>query len=441
MFKENMRIDCLFLLIVVTAMTACTEEPNTIDSDFFNEESFEITFVDTLELITSTVQFDSLPTSHTGRLLFGYGEDEKLGKIKSTVFFNVGLDSTYELDQSISVYDSITLFLEFDGYYYYDTLQPQGYSLYGLKEELQFREETGLLYNTSYSELPPASYLEDSLLGSLSVRPRPSRDEGVEVRLSDEMGEALIQLAFEGSEIMSDASEFSEYFNGFVLVPDSLQSNSIVGFTPTSQLRLYYQDKSSIPSQQKYLEFSIGTKPYFSQITYDRTNTKLGELITLEEELDSDVTDNELYIQSGVGLGLKVMIPNIKDLIFSSDDFFISSAILTLRPVNNSFDGGTPLPRDVITYIIDEDNEILGSLEQQLLFQEDLELGRDTKYEANVVSFIKSQIQIDEFNENALLLTPPDSIFRSTVDRVYMGDPESSYQMELRVLYISLIED
>lgn len=422
-------------------LLACTEDPNTIDTNFFNDESFEITYIDTVGLITSTIQFDSLPTSHTGRLLFGYSEDEKLGKIKSTGFFKVGLDSAYELDQSVSVYDSLTLYLEFDGYYYYDTLQKQAYTLYGLNKELDYREETGLLYNTSYTELPLTSFLAGEPIGSLSIAPRPIKDKAVEIRLSDEVGQELIQLAFDGSEIISIASEFSEYFNGFALVPDSLNSNSIIGFSTNSQLRLYYQDKAVIPSEQKYLEFSIGNEPYFSQITYDRSTTKLSQLLTLEDDLSSAVTDDEVYMQAGVGLGIKVQIPNIKELIFSDDDFFISSAILTLRPINNSYGSGTPLPEDIIVYTIDDKNEIFSNLEDPVVFLEDNELDRDTKYEANVISFIKSQLQIDEFNENALLLAPTDSIFRSTVDRIIVGDGENKYQMELTVLYISLIED
>ena len=227
----------LVSIILTTGLIACAEDPNTIDTDFFNNESFEITYIDTVGLVTSTIQFDCLQTSQTGRILFGYGEDEKLGKIRSTGFFKVGLDSTYELDEEIAVYDSMTLYLELDGYYYYDTLQEQGYTLYGLREELELDDETGLLYNTTFSELLPSDYLEDEPLGRYTIAPRPVRDDEVEFRLSDEFGKELIQLAFESSEVLSNASEFSEYLNGFALVPDSSHSNSILGFSTNSQLR------------------------------------------------------------------------------------------------------------------------------------------------------------------------------------------------------------
>ena len=442
MDKTFMLVRSLLLSIIVAiGLAACIEDPNTIDTDFFDNESFEITFVDTVALVTSTIQFDCLQTSQTGRILFGYSEDEKLGKIRSTGFFKVGLDSTYELDEEFAVYDSMTLYLEFDGYYYYDTLQEQAYTLYSLTEELEYDDETGHLYNTTFRELPPASYLEGEPLGTYSTTPRPFRDDEVEFRLSDELGMELMQLAFEGSEILSSALEFSEYLNGFALVPDSLQSNCIIGFSTNSQLRVYYQDKSITPTDQRYLAFSIGDEPYFSQITYDRSDTRLDELVTLEADLVSEATDNEAYIQAGIGLGLKVRIPNIKELIFASDDFFINNAVLTLRPINNSYGLGTPLPRDLIVYVIDEENEIIGGLENRVILFEDIILDRNTRYEVNVTPFINSQLEIDEFNENALLLIPPDSLFNSTVDRLLVGDAENEYVMELTVLYVSLIEE
>ena len=431
----------LLALITATGLLACMEDPNTIDTDFFNDESFEITYVDTIELVTSTIQFDSLQTSRIGRILFGYAEDERLGKIKATSFFEVGLDSTYELNEDVAVYDSITLYLELDGYYYYDTLPEQVYTLYALMDELDYDDETGHLYNTTFSELSPDSYLEREPLGSIKISPRPYRDDEVEFRISDTLGRELIQLAYEGSEILSSSIEFSEYLRGFALVPDTLQSNSIIGFSTNSQLRVYYEDQSAIPNDQKYLTFSINQEPYFSQITYDRSTTRLHELVTREEDLNSSATDNEAYMQAGAGLGIKIRIPHIRELIFASDDFFINNAVLTLRPINNSYGPGTPLPQNLIVYIIDEDNEIIGGLENRVVLFEDIVLDRETRYEINVTAFINSQLAIEEFNENALMILPPDSLFNGTVDRLSIGDALNEYAMELTVLYISLIED
>ena len=442
MDKPRILVKSLWLSIIMPlVLMACIEDPNTINTDFFNDESFEITYVDTMELVTSTIQFDCLQTSRTGRILFGYAEDETLGKLKSTGFFEVGLDATYALDEDVAVYDSITLYLEFDGYYYYDTLQEQVYTLYSLTDELEYDDETGFLYNTTFRELSPDRYLESEPLGSYNISPRPFRDDEVEFRISDALGRELIQLAYDGSEILSNAIEFSEYLKGFALVPDSLQSNSIIGFSTNSQLRIYYQDKSVIPTDQKYLTFSIGDEPYFSQIIYDRSDTRLSELFTLEEDLNSTVTDNEVYMQAGAGLGIKIRIPHISALIFAGDDFFINNAVLTLRPINHSYGTGTPLPENLIVYVIDEENEIIGGLENPVRLLEDIVLDRETRYEINVTPFINSQLDIDEFNENALLIMPPDSLFNSTVNRLFIGDSSHEYVMELTVLYISLVED
>ena len=262
-----------------------------------------------------------------------------------------------------------------------------------------------------------------------------------EFRISDTLGRELIQLAYEGSEILSSSIEFSEYLRGFALVPDTLQSNSIIGFSTNSQLRVYYEDQSAIPNDQKYLTFSINQEPYFSQITYDRSTTRLHELVTREEDLNSSATDNEAYMQAGAGLGIKIRIPHIRELIFASDDFFINNAVLTLRPINNSYGPGTPLPQNLIVYIIDEDNEIIGGLENRVVLFEDIVLDRETRYEINVTPFINSQLEIEEFNENALMILPPDSLFIGTVDRLFIGDALNEYAMELTVLYISLVED
>lgn len=76
---------------MVLSLVSCTKEPSEIGSNFFEGGSLILSEVDTITIKASTILFDSLATSDATRLLVGAHDDENLGFLSATSFFQVGI--------------------------------------------------------------------------------------------------------------------------------------------------------------------------------------------------------------------------------------------------------------------------------------------------------------------------------------------------------------
>ncbi|MEQ8533946.1 MAG: DUF4270 family protein, partial [Imperialibacter sp.] len=95
-----------------------------VSVDLIDDITPDFIIIDTLTLDVSTVRLDSFVTSDTERLLVGRYEDEYIGEITSTSFFEVAYQDYSFYPPAASRFDSLTLVLYYD-YNYFDTLQTQ----------------------------------------------------------------------------------------------------------------------------------------------------------------------------------------------------------------------------------------------------------------------------------------------------------------------------
>jgi hypothetical protein len=411
--------------------TGCNDQ-SEIGTDFLQEGSFSVLYTDTLSMKVSTVIFDSLATSGSGRLLIGKVDDPQLGIIRSSSYFQVAPTITAALDQNIS-YDYLALHLNYDHYSYYDTTRALTLSAFEVDEDIE-QEDDGKLYNNRSFKIKQVNG-NAIPLGSVTFAPNPIRQDTLEIKLSDQLGEELLKLAIAGDTKVTTKREFLDFFKGILLTAENSANACFLGFKPTASLRLYYIDNNLTPRDQRYIDFPIGNNIYFNQIYSDRSATSLKNLATLEDRLSSSVSDNTTYLQAGVGLGIRVEIPHLRSILQFDKDLIISQAVIKIKPLNYSYDNSenTPLSRAFSVYAVDKFNDLLKSYQSSLsLFNDEL-LDRDTHYAADITDFVKTQLRIVEKNENALLFFPQSP--GSTVNRVYAGDANNKYTMELRVYY------
>lgn len=429
----------LFIIIAFYFLSSCNDS-NELGADFFPDESFEVSIVDTATLELSSLLYDSLPTRQTGRLLVGYHEDEQFGKISASAYFQVAMQSatSYFLDAKTTRYDSITLAIKYDGYSIYDTNQIQTLRVHRLLEDVEIPDDDTSFYNTSRLNY------EAQPLGQISFYPRPRRGGALEIRLSNSLGTALYDYAITEEETVKEQDKFRDFLKGFVLIPDDSKNGAILGFSITSELRLYYRDNSRLPATQEKLTFvmtgddyTIEAGTYFNHIESDRKGTALEKLQIFESPLLSKSTDSEVFIQAGIGIAARLEMPYLRNLIQANDNFLISKAILEFYPIQDTKNENVLIPNLLSALWVDEDNQLVSSTTFTAALNTDREFDRDTYYEMDVTSFVKTQIAIERYNENALLFQL-SSDYRTSLNRVIFGDAQHSQKMKLKIYLISI---
>ncbi len=423
--------------LVFLQMVLCwgCNPPTEIGASFFEEESFEIHLVDSMQLLSYTIQADSLPTGRLNRLLVGHRDDPQLGKIQAKAHLQFGLDESLEaLDPRFDVLDSITLVLHYDNYFFGDTNALQGIYVYQLTEELTPKADNFDFYNSDdYThEREPLTYQ--------NFYPHPFRGQALELRLPDEWGKELLELASEGAEEVTENAKFQDYFPGFVLYPDTSLGNAFLGFAADAEIRLYYRDTRSLPISQFYYTFSMTDWNYYNQIRRVRGTSALDQLKDGEDKLSSIYSGQQSFIQGGIGLSTRIELPSIRRLLEQSKDFLVNRAILRLYPIVNTADELAQLPNQLSTYWVNENNTVVEEASGLALLQKDAEFRRDTYYELDVTDFVELQLASEQFSKYGLLLTLAPEDVNSSVHSIKIYDDQAAAPMRLAVYYLSIKE-
>ncbi|MEL7005629.1 MAG: DUF4270 family protein [Bacteroidota bacterium] len=427
-------------VVMIVFLNACAEDESQIGAQFFSDISFDIATWDTLSLQISTIRLDSIATDNSGRLLIGRQTDSIYGSISSSAFFQLSLDtSNVFLNVDDHRYDSITLVLQHDRYWYNDTTQEFTLEVYQLLEELEL--DDGSLYNTSQFTI---DYSNDSLpLGSLTYTPEPVTNPEVEIPISDIFGGKLFDIALDdGNDILIFDTEFKEYIKGLVL-KCSASSELYLGFSPDAELRLYYTDFSEIPAEDKFFSFSLDRNSesiqniYFNQIMADQNASVLSPIEDQESRLSANSTGYIAYLKGGVTNGIRVEIPHIRSVLEDNPELLVKDVILTLVPAEPSSQDLKPLPRLLSIFKIDDDNEIYEQLPFDANLILDEEFDRDTRYEIDITAFFEEQLNLGENNENALLFL--DSNSDGSASELAIGSQENQeYQSKIELNIIKL---
>lgn len=416
---------------IIALFYSCSSE-NLNETDFlagdsFTDSNLRVVFMDTLSVNTSTMKFDSIITSLSTRMLVGRYTDPVFGKIKATSFFEV-TPSSYAIDAEAE-YDSIALYVRYDNYYYNDTLQTNMIHVKRLSEKLD-SEDGEYFYNTSNYD-----YFEDDL-GLLTYTPRPfSETDSLEIKLVDEFGSDLFEK-FQQNDI-TDVDEFKDYFKGVALQAGENDDGAIIGFSPLttdSYIRLYFSVAEAEERVQSYIDFTVDTSssplPFFNQITSSEPNGYLNLLTDQEVNLSSTESENETFIQSGIGVATRIEFPHVKAIYTIEGDGTILSATLKIKPATGSYDDNLPLRDTLSVYLVDQNNDLteqllLGTGTSVLaILNRDNEEFNDIYYEISLGTYIEKLLLAESDTEEALIILP--SNYSSAVDRFILNGPDTS---------------
>ncbi|WP_157489772.1 DUF4270 family protein [Flavobacterium sp. CF136] len=435
-----------FILMLFFGLTivSCGTDTDTgefvVGSDYLAVNN-KVILIDTLTVEMSTINFDSLVTSNKSRVLVGNYDDPLFGKVKSNSYFQLASDS-YSLISSTDteaanyVFDSISMILKYDNYYYGDTTKVQTFDIHRLTQKVKPNTDDDSFYNNS-----ALSYSSESL-GTISYKPRPLEKDSINIKMDAAFGEALFQK-LKKREI-TDFDSFKEYLNGLVLIPTTTNSSSVIGFNLSSKVRLYYSKYQGDAEDSFIKDFTItdATKQ-FNAISLDKSGTLIQNLPASNSNLSSLLTNNQGYIQSGTGVACRIDFPNIKQLKYISDNGAIVDAELILKPVNNSYSDNYPLSDSLQVYVADKLNRISGTLNTSAgkplyatLNKKSDEFNENVLYSLSVGNFLQKEMLKQSDSRSSLVFTLPT--ISKAVNRLVLGDQKHlNNKIQLKIYYIS----
>jgi hypothetical protein len=419
----------LALILATSILYSCEPDSSEIGADFFTNGALDFSYIDSSTVNLSTIQLEEIATNTASRMLVGTHQDENLGRITASPYFQITPTESINFKDQNVAYDYLSLLLPMDHYYYYDTLSALTLNVYRVTEDI--KTENGYLYNSSSFQM------EKESLGSITFKPKPHHDS-VEIKLSDVLGKEIFQKALTASSELNPAN-FLKYIRGFVVVPDTTSSACILGLTTIPTLKLHYIDKSNELAVKKYAAFNVNSTAnlYFTNITCDRAHTELETLPDEKGRLSSNETGGKAYLQAGALLSFRVDIPYLRDLK-QLENFYPTRAVLEIYPVRKTFDPHQKLPAELIVFKVDKRNVIYEEFETTANLVEDIDLGRETHYSFDATQFVKAQMELQSLNENALIFTIDTNTYPVSADRVYASAASYEYKTRLRIYFATI---
>ncbi|GAA3937639.1 DUF4270 family protein [Hymenobacter algoricola] len=386
----------LFSVALLFAAASC-EDPNDLGVELPGTAPISTEYRD-YAVNASTVLQKPVQTLNSSRYLVGRVQDAKLGTTTAKSFFNLqtllagSIVSPSQYDKQIL--DSVVIVASFDQVYG-SSAQPVAYDVFRLASPL---DDQGT-YNstTNVALLEPTVGIGKGLKSSLNrtrVEERPNGlktkknvlvDSTTSVTVPDRsvrltvfrkaagtlpaVPSAFIEGVF--NAIKSKDTPFTQtvlngLWKGLALAPSDGFSSSVVGFNRAQQNRVifYYHldggtDVNPVPYPISF-ESSAGAANAprsFTQISTELT-APFDQLSDSKKSVLPNTTDQAVYMQDGLGLGTKLEIPGLAELVSNKDGLAINRAelIVPVKPYTNAL---FPLPPQAVVYELGADNTIL----------------------------------------------------------------------------------
>lgn len=444
----------LITVSLVAILSACDNEPGSLGvANSVGDNNYGVVLVDSIKVAASTILLDSIPTSGTGSILIGGYADSKLGILSAEGYVQVGIGDTWDPADN-AIYDSLVLVMNYSGYNYGDTSNHHTFiarritapfRTYSLPQFWVDEKQYSALYRESSIYNSSAIRYDASVLGSKTVRLRPNSNDSLSIRLDDGLGREWLSLAKNESATITQPDKFIEYFKGFSIATSSVPE-AVVGFAADDiKVRLYYREYANEKLVQKFHEFPFSTNlSYYTRISADRTGTTLETLTNDNDELFAAETEEEVFIQSGAGVVVKVTFPYIRKMIDLEDLLIVNEAKLIIEPVNDSYNENFSLPKNLTLFETDDSNLPLKQLyadynvteEQNASISIDQEFDRTSGYVFTITQYMQTMLSTEGNLQKGLLIMPLADEINKGVERAYLNAGSSSaYRIKLKIWY------
>lgn len=409
----------ILCLLILLACTRKEIEFGTIPENAYTD----LTYIDTVTAQLSTVLTDSFATSSDTAFLLGRYKDPYLGSVTARPFMQMTVPTTVPDIPTSAVFDSLSLIIKPNDYYYGDTSKTQTLIVYELAEPIT-HTYNDQLFNTSNIPAKP------SPLGSLTLRFSPYETDSIAIRLSNSKGAELFDKLQQKTTDVTDQAEFSNYFYGISVGVADKDTSAVFGLKGTDAsfvLRVHYHLTIPYP-QSAFIDFtSLANEYAFTQILPNRTGTGLVPSAPGVSELFPDNTKGVSVFQTGTGLSLKMIFPSLRQILNKENGALVKllKAELIVKPKSYSYDlYENKLPASLSLGQTDETNGLgsvlLDSTGQNALVVApvvDDVFGINTYYRFNVTNYINQLLTTTASEKKGFYLLQQSSNAR-TIDRM-----------------------
>jgi hypothetical protein len=452
-YKFNVFPVFAWFYAVIFAVACKQGEGIRLDNEGIDDLGIEI--VDTLTVDARTFLLDPLPTAATGTILVGSLRDEALGELRLSSYFRI---SNSELNLSglpaDAVYDSLSLRLFYDGYYYGDTTAQLQLALHRLSEDLELSELPVALEDDEYPVFVSGETLwsdqsvafEPTALGSATFLPRPlSTSDTVRIKLDDALGRSLFDMAMSNDTRLTNAEDFIDFFKGLVLMPAG-DNQCIVGLRDSIALNLHYsyERQSDGMRASDTLRFTLGSTDYqYNQVTSDRQGTVLADLSYENNQLPESATLHRTFIQGTSGIVTRLRFPTARQFV-NSANIAISKAQLIIE-TDQSAHALYPPPASLVMMIANPYGTPVSFLPasyaeatQTAYYQAADQAGGagNGKYVFDLTEYISEMRNSTSSESESLLLSIPTADLMATVNRLAVATQGNKPAIKLHLLYV-----
>ena len=335
----------------ISLVVSCGEDDglDPVGEDWITVDT-KVYFIDSMTVKSSTFKFDSISVSSTSRLMVGGYADPVFGRLKAKSFmqFNYAFQSVSDE----AVYDSIALILKYDNYFYNDTIPSQKVDVFNVLDNIETDDD--YFYNTTSFEINPTS------IGSKTFTPYPIKDDSLHITISNTFGNALYEKLKNNEITTSD--EFLDQYRGILVSPDD-NNSSVLGFSKSSVLRLYYSEDYEISNDDsETIDFSLNTVNSFHNVSSNYSGTYFDTLDSEETQLSNEASDNTVFVQSGSGLATRIDVPFIERINDIPGNGSILDANLKITIKQNSWTDNLPIRDSLNVYLVDRKGDIYSAL-------------------------------------------------------------------------------
>lgn len=428
---------CSLLTLSLLLITSCTKTNVDFATDGDSEDP-DITYYDNYPVNLSSYQLDSFITSGHSTFSIGYHRDAFFGNLEAAGYAGLLLPDENPVKSQSVIFDSLVLVLHPNGSYYGDSSLPVTFQVNELIQPVSNDNEDTRYYNARtfpYNNTP---------LGTRTVTVRPGRDSLVRIRLSDALGQDLLQKLRVNATAVQSQSEFVKYIKGFRIGVDSSLTNTMYYFSipaDSTLVQLHYR-LNGTTYQEKTLNFKVNSSLQYNYILPDRQFSPLSVFTQFKKQLKaSALTAHKAFLHTNSGTMIKIGIPDLLSLKELHPYVKVMKAELIVRPAPGTYNYPYSLPSTLSLYSTDDGNglneqltdgtyALTGNLNVDLLY------GENTYYSFDITSFITSAISEGEFSKAAIMMTPASGTTETTLERLVINDQtlNKGIQLKLHVL-------
>ncbi len=439
-FKVNRQMtrSILFLGLGLLGLsvTACYDKYNTYGSDLV-ESSFRSVSVDSCTVTMVSTRIDSVETSGKKVALAGQYKHPYWGTISARSYIAYKRPSySTDIDETVLL-DSLVLSLRYDSKFIGDTTRVQTLSVYQLTDKITLNDN-GYLYNTSHFAY------DSERLGSYSFFPQPGSGERIDIRLSDILGQELLERFHRRDRVTTNDDQFADYFRGVTVTPDPLASESLLSFAvddSSCALVLYYHlfDEQST---KKELWFVPNTETQFNHLEQDVNGTALADIAIGKDGIPSEEIGNRSVLFGGLGWYTTLDFPYLNNLMEHGTQVEIESATLRLYPEPGSYSDFNALPDSVYLYYLDGTTanqdvvaNYLGSKVTRGTLSNDDTHAKGTYYTFDVTDFLYEELGAFGMYKHKLQLAFNSDDYTGSCRNLTFCDRQGTYPIVLQITY------